>query len=97
MKRWTRNGEHVSEENNLYPYSYYLKYWIRNFGSNSKLRILFYALEPYIEFIELGQIFNNSRMIEDTKMGLPVPAHSYLANMKKYIREIDVFEGAIDP
>lgn len=97
MKKWTRNGAYVSKENNLYPYADYLDYWIKNFGDNSKLRILFYAMEPYIDFIELSQIFDNTRLLEDTKMPPSIPAHLYLKNMKEYIKEIDIFEGAIDP
>lgn len=97
MKKWTRNGISVSEENNLYQFKNYLNYWVNNFGSNSKLRILFYAIEPYINFIELGQIFDNSRLLEDTEVGHSVPAHIYLSNMGKYFESIDIFEGAIDP
>jgi thioester reductase-like protein len=97
MKKWSRNGVSVSEENILYQHKDYLNYWVNNFGSNSKLRILFYALEPYIDFIELGQIFDNSRLLEDTKMGHSIPAHIYLKNMEKHFKSINIFDGAIDP
>ena len=97
MKKWTKNGIIINEQSHLFQYSDYLNYWINNFGDNTKLRILFYALEPYIEFIELGQLFDNSRLLEDTNMGASIPAHIYLENSGKYIEAINIFEGAIDP
>ena len=97
MKKWSRNGVSVSKENVLFEHQNYLNYWVDNFGSNSRLRILFYALEPYIDFIELGQIFDNTRLLEDTEVGHSIPAHIYLSNMKKHFESINIFEGAIDP
>lgn len=97
MKKWTKNGIIINEQSHLFQHSDYLNYWINNFGDNTKLRILFYALEPYIEFIELGQLFDNSRLLEDTNMGSSIPAHVYLNNSGKYIESINIFEGAIDP
>jgi thioester reductase-like protein len=97
MKKWSRNGVSVSKENILYQHKNYLNYWFNNFGSNSRLRILFYALEPYIDFIELGQIFDNKRLLDDTNMGYSIPAHIYLKNMEKHFKSINIFEGAIDP
>jgi hypothetical protein len=66
------------------------------YDDNSKLRILFYALEPYIDFIELGQIFDNSRLLEDTTIGQSIPAHEYLKITGETIKEINIFEGAVD-
>ncbi|MEI8203620.1 MAG: SDR family oxidoreductase [Bacteroidota bacterium] len=97
MKKWTKNGIIISEHSHLFQYSDYLTYWINNFGDNTKLRILFYALEPYIDFIELGQIFDNSRLLEDTTIGQSIPAHEYLKTSGKHIEAINIFEGAIDP
>jgi len=97
MKKWTKNGVIISEQSHLFQHRDYLNYWINNFGDNTKLRILFYALEPYIDFIELVQIFDNSRLLEDTNMGHSIPAHEYLKTTGKYIASINVFEGAIDP
>ena len=97
MKKWTRNGIIISENSHLFKYSDYLNYWINNFGDNTKLRILFYALEPYIDFIELEQIFDNSRLLEDTNMGHSIPAHVYLKETGKHLESINIFEGAIDP
>ncbi|MEO6902007.1 MAG: SDR family oxidoreductase [Bacteroidia bacterium] len=96
MKKWTKNTTQLNRESHLYPYKNYLDYWINNFGDNTKLRILFYALEPYINFIELNQVFDNSRLLEDTKVGNSIPAHIYLKTSGKHLNSINVFEGAID-
>jgi thioester reductase-like protein len=97
MKKWSKNVSMINEQSHLHQYNDYLNYWIDNFGDNTKLRILFYALEPYINFISLNQVFDNSRLLEDTNMGNSIPAHVYLKNTGKHIREINIFEGAIDP
>ena len=96
MKKWSKNTSLINEENHLYKYSDYLDYWINNFGDNSKLRILFFALEPYIDFMELGQIFDNSRLLEDTTIGPSKPAHEYLKVTGDTIKLINIFEGAVD-
>jgi thioester reductase-like protein len=97
LKKWTKNGIIINEESHLFQYKDYLDYWVSNFGDNTKLRILFYAIEPYINFIELGQIFDNTRLLEDTGIGNPIPAHVYLKTSGKWIGAINIFEGAIDP
>ena len=96
MKKWTKNGMVVDHHNQHYEHRNYLEYWIDHFGDNTKLRILFHALEPYLNFIELGQIFDNSRLLEDTKLGPSVPAHVYITNSIKHVDSINIFEGAID-
>jgi len=96
MKKWTKNGMVVDQHNPLYEHRTYLEYWIDHFGDNTKLRILFHALEPYMNFIELGQAFDNSRLLEDTDLEPSVPAHLYISNSIKYIDSINIFEGAID-
>jgi nucleoside-diphosphate-sugar epimerase len=97
MKHWSKNGKAVDIHNPLYQYKEYLDYWIDLFGDNSKLRILFHALEPYINFIELGQVFDNRKLLEDTNLEPSVPAHVYMTNSVKYLDNINIFEGAIDP
>jgi len=96
MKKWTKNGMVVDLQNPLYEYRNYLAYWIDHFGDNTKLRILFHALEPYMNFIELGQLFDNSRLLEDTNLEPSVPAHVYVTNSTQHIDSINIFEGAID-
>jgi hypothetical protein len=96
MKKWSKNTTLINEQNQLFKYRNYLDYWINNFDDTSKLRILFYALEPYIDFIELGQLFDNTRLLEDTNMGQSIPAHDYLKINGENIKAINIFEGAID-
>jgi len=96
MKKWSKNTSLINEDNHLFKYSDYLDYWINNFGDNSKLRILFFALEPYIDFMDLGQIFDNSRLLEDTTIGQSIPAHEYLKYNGEIIKAINIFEGAVD-
>ena len=97
MKKWSKNSISIDDDDPLHDHKDYLAYWLDYFGDNRKLRILFYALEPYINFIELGQIFDNSRLLEDTNISPSIPAHEYVVNSVKYIDLINVFEGAIDP
>ncbi|NVO11288.1 MAG: SDR family oxidoreductase [Bacteroidales bacterium] len=96
MKKWSKNTVLINEQSNLFTYRSYLDYWLNMYDDNSKLRILFYALEPYIDFIELGQIFDNSRLLEDTTIGQSIPAHEYLKITGETIKEINIFEGAVD-
>ncbi|MHB8260657.1 MAG: SDR family oxidoreductase, partial [Bacteroidia bacterium] len=96
MKKWSKNSTLVDAHNPLFKHKEYLDYWMNYFGDNTKLRILFYALEPYINFVELGQIFDNSRLLEDTTIGTSIPAHIYLKETAIHIDSINIFEGAID-
>lgn len=97
MKKWSKNSSPITQQNPLYQYKNYLDYWFNNFEDNTRLRILFYAIEPYINFIELGQIFDNSRLLEDTTIENSIPAHIYLKISGKYLERINIFEDAIDP
>jgi thioester reductase-like protein len=96
MKKWSKNSTLINEKSSLYQYRDYLDYWVDNFGDNTKIRTLLYALEPYINFMELGQIFDNSRLLEDTNVGHSIPAHEYLKHCGKHIEAINIFEGAVD-
>lgn len=95
MKLWSRNK--LPEGCELNNYTEYLEYWNNIFNGNGKARILLVGLDTYFEFIELGQVFDNSRLLEDTTIGPPKPAHEYLKVSMKYLETIDVFEGALDP
>ncbi|MGD0711432.1 MAG: SDR family oxidoreductase [Bacteroidales bacterium] len=95
MKNWAKGR--LQPNNTLFQYPEYLEYWERIFDDKGSLRILFAGLEPYLKFIELGQIFDNTRLLKDTNMGNPEPAHEYIKRSVKYLENIDVFEGALDP
>jgi len=65
----------VDLQNPLYEYRNYLPIGLIILGITQNLRILFHALEPYMTFIELGQLFDNFQATEDTNLESSVPAH----------------------
>ena len=96
IKLWTKGR--LPEGSELYKYSEYLDYWQSDFGEKGNLRLLFTGLDPYLEFMELGQVFDNNRLLEDLpELGNSEPAHEYIARSMKFVEKIDVLEGAIDP
>ncbi len=95
IKNWAKDRLQPGSE--LYNYQEYLDYWTNTFKDNGKLRILLYAIESYFEFIELGHVFDNTRLLEDVKIAPSVPADVYIMNSLDFLEKIDVFEGAIDP
>jgi thioester reductase-like protein len=96
MKNWTRGR--LAPGSPLLSYREYLEYWESVFdGNKSKLRILFGGLEPYLHFIELSQVFDNTRLLASTTIGQSPPAHGYIAACVPFMKNIDVFEGALDP
>ncbi|HTM65137.1 MAG TPA: SDR family oxidoreductase [Flavipsychrobacter sp.] len=95
VKHWTRNR--LAPESELYNYSNYLDYWHETFHEKSKLRLLFTGLDPYLDFMELGHIFDNSRLLEDVPIENSIPAEEYIKSSINFVEKIDVLEGAIDP
>ena len=69
----------------------------KNYLKPEELDHLNRIVSQYLEFAELGQIFDNTRLLNDTGFQSPEPAHSYLARSGKYLKNIDVFAGAVDP
>jgi len=94
MKKWAKGSLNLHEE--LYEYSAYLDYWEDIFQNKKNLRILLAGLEPYIDFIELGQVFDNSRLLSDVDIEPSKPVHEYITNSINYIKQIKILEGAID-
>lgn len=95
VKHWTRNR--LAPESELYNYRRYLDYWKEAFQDKSKLRLLFTGLDPYLEFMELGHVFDNTRLLQDVGIENSTPADEYIKNSMNFIEKIDVLEGAIDP
>ncbi len=95
IKNWTRNR--LQPESELYNYPEYLDYWKKVFPDPGTLRILFAGLEPYLEFMELGQVFDNSRLLEDVDIKQSQPADVYIKNCIHVIKKIDIMEGAFNP
>jgi thioester reductase-like protein len=97
MKKYARSPQMLTEDSELLKYPQYLDYWNSSVGQNGQMRILFAGVEPYFRFIELGQLFDNSRLLEDSGMPPSPPAHDYIKICLKYLEKIDIFEGALDP
>jgi len=95
IKLWAKGK--LPEGSELYQYPEYLAYWESIFDDVNQMRILLAALEPYLEFAQLGQVFDNTRLLNDVDFQSPEPGHIYLARSAKYLKNIDVFAGAIDP
>ncbi|OJW81173.1 MAG: hypothetical protein BGO69_04545 [Bacteroidetes bacterium 46-16] len=95
VKHWAKNR--LQPDSELYSYREYLDYWKETFQDKSKLRVLFSGLDPYLEFMELGHVFDNSRLLEDVNIGNSVPADIYINNSMQFVEKLDILEGAIDP
>jgi thioester reductase-like protein len=96
VKNWAKNR--LKPESELYNYQEYLDYWKLTFEDPSAVRILLAGLDPYLGFMELGQVFDNSRLLEELpELKQSLPAHEYIRNSMAYIERIDLMEGAINP
>jgi thioester reductase-like protein len=96
MKLWAK--KRLPEECELFSYGEYLDYWNKTFTHPGELRILLAGLEPYLEFMNLGQVFDNTRLLEDVpSVKQSSPAHVYINNCMKFIEKIDIMEGALNP
>ncbi len=95
LKLWAKGKLPVGHE--LYEHFEYLEHLQYEFEDLSNLRILFAGLDPYLDFAELGQRFDNSRIIEDLGIEPSKPGHVYIHNCLRYIEKINLLEGAIDP
>jgi len=95
MKFWSKSS--LKPDSELHSHPEFIKYWEHEFESAGMLRIIFAGLEPYLSFIELGQVFDNSRLMQDSDVGPSIPADIYITDEINFIEDIDVFEGAKDP
>jgi thioester reductase-like protein len=95
VKLWARNK--LNGHSILKNYREHLNYWDDIFDDATDLRILMGGLEPYLDFIELGQTFDNSRLLEDTNIGRPEPAHEYMKRSAHFLDKIDIFAAALAP
>jgi thioester reductase-like protein len=95
MKLWSKGK--LPQGSELYQYKEHLDYWKNSLGDPFALRILFAGWEPYLHFINLGHVFDNTRLLQDTAVGPPTPAHVYVKQCIPFLKNIDVFQGALDP
>ena len=96
VKMWAR--KRLNEDSSLHKHPEYLDYWKSIMEDTSELSVLMGGLDPYIEFMELGQVFDNTRMIsEDFGIQQSPPAHEYIKNSIHLLENIDIFEAALEP
>lgn len=96
VKMWSR--KRLNDESSLYNHPDYLEYWKNIMEDTSELRVLMGGLDPYIEFMELGQVFDNARILnEDFGIEQSKPAHHYIKNSIHLLENIDIFEAALEP
>jgi thioester reductase-like protein len=81
----------------LRDYQEHLQYWKSTFNSNGDLRKLLWAIKFYYQFVNLGLVFDNTRLLQDTTVGLPEPAHIYLARNRTQLDKIDIMGEADNP
>jgi thioester reductase-like protein len=95
IKRWSKGN--LSHSSDLHRFPLYLNYWNKIFPDPGVLRILLGGLEPYLGFMDLGQAFDNSRLLQDA-VGIKqsVPADIYINTCMQYIENINTLEGAFD-
>lgn len=96
MVAFSKDQLHDNAE--LREYAEYLNYWSRTFnGDGSILQKLLWAINFYYQFVNLGLVFDNSRLLADTKIGLPEPAHVYMGRNREHLKKINVINDDIDP
>ena len=91
IKLWARGNIELNE------FSEYCSQWEKTFEERKNLRIIFAGLDPYIEFIELNQVFDNTRLLNDVDILPPIPSHGYICQSIDYIKKINILEGAYEP
>jgi len=90
-------GQLAADAFELKDYSEYLAYWGRIFNDDGSLRKLLWAVNFYYQFANLDMVFDNTRLLKDTSIGLPEPAHVYMGRNRGQLRKINMMDGAIDP
>jgi hypothetical protein len=96
IKLWAKNR--LKPENPLFDFRLYLDYWNSCFTDPGAVRILLAGLEPYLEFMELGQAFDNGRLLEDAPaVKQSIPAEIFIKSCMPFIGKINLLEGALDP
>ncbi len=96
VKQWSKGRLKPGSE--LFGYPRYLDYWNEAFTDPGAIRILLAGLAPYLEFMELGQAFDNTRLLADVPaVSQSTPAEVYIKGCMDFIGKINILDGAIDP
>jgi hypothetical protein len=95
--RWSKERA-IKHTSPLRGYNEYLSYWTAFLGTDGNFRILLAGMKTYFQYIELNQVFDNSRLLQDTDVGEPEPAHEYFKRTVGFHLEgINVVDGARNP
>ena len=60
-------------------------------------QLLLAGLGPYWQFINLDQRFDNQRLLADTSISIPEPAHQYMQRVARFLDAFDPCEMAVNP
>jgi len=93
VKKWLRGH---STEQRLRPYGGHLDYWKESVGTR-EIRLLLSGLEAYWKFMDLDQRFDNARLMSDTDIEAPEPAHQYLKRTLPFLESVDPLVAAVNP
>ncbi len=94
IKLWAKNK--LKPESDLFNFNIYLDYWNEEFTDPGAVRILLAGLAPYLEFMELGQAFDNTRLLKDVGcVKQSVAAEVYIKKCMGYLAKINILEGAL--
>jgi thioester reductase-like protein len=96
IKQWAKGR--LKQDSELFGYGVHLDYWNEAFTDPGAIRILLAGLAPYLEFMELGQAFDNSKLLDDVpSVKQSLPAEVYIKGCMEFIGKINILDGAIDP
>lgn len=93
LKGWLRGNP---PEGRLRAYRKHLEYLKQSVGLR-EVRLLLSGLESYWKFMDLDQRFDNSRLLSDTDIEMPEPAHQYLKRTLPFLECVDPLEAAVNP
>jgi nucleoside-diphosphate-sugar epimerase len=91
IARWIKESSRLSP--GLEPYVEYLARWRDMFPERRELYALFSAAAIYFEFMSLGQVYDNGRLMNDVRLPPPPRAHEYVTAMMSYLGQIDLIAG----
>ncbi|HLK28781.1 MAG TPA: SDR family oxidoreductase [Puia sp.] len=96
IKLWAKSR--LKPDSELFNFGLYLDYWNEEFTDPGAVRILLAGLAPYLEFMELGQAFDNTRLLNDVPcVKQSIPADIYIKKCMDFISKINILDGALDP
>jgi nucleoside-diphosphate-sugar epimerase len=95
IRRWIQ-GHPLAAGSALAGHRSYLDDWQARFRDTPRLLAVFTALAPNLRFMELGHVFDNTRLLAATGMHPPTPAHVYMVPAMHHLAAIDIVGEAWD-